>query len=97
VSEQFKRRVPLLARELDITGVTARRAQRFYGARSTTVHGGALRVTTLAPANRELGAMQRLLQRALRRAIEEPAFRSTFRSAPAVRAEWSVTYRSKSV
>jgi hypothetical protein len=96
-TEQFTRRVPLLARELGITGITARRARRFYRARSTSVHGGGMRVTTLAPANRELGAMQRLLQRALRRAIEEPAFRSRFRSAPTVRAAWPVTWRGQGV
>jgi hypothetical protein len=96
-AEQFMRRVPRLARELGIVGMTARRARRFYRARSSSVHGSGLHVSTLAPANRELAAMQHVLGSALRRAIEDHAFRSIFRSATTVRTEWPVTWRGRSV
>jgi hypothetical protein len=73
--------------------MTARRAERFYRARSASVHGGGLRVTTIAPANRELATMQHVLTRALARAIEDREFSLLFRSAPTVRATWPVSWR----
>jgi hypothetical protein len=85
---QFRRRVPALARALGIPGVTARRAQRFYNARSRAVHGLRVPVTVLTPATQELDAMQRLLMMALRRAIEDQEFRSSFKSGPAVSRRW---------
>jgi len=94
-TEQFKRRVPMLAQELVITGMTVRRAERFYRARSASVHGGGLCVTTIAPANRELAAMQHVLAGALARAIEDREFSLLFRSAPTVRATWPVTWRGR--
>jgi hypothetical protein len=57
-TRQFKRRVPRLARTVGIEGVTARRAKRFYNARSRAVHGLGVPVTMVTPATRELAAMQ---------------------------------------
>ena len=89
-TQQFKRRVPRLARAVGIRGVTARRAERFYNARSRAVHGLGVPVTMVTPATTELVAMQRLLATALRTAIEDPSFRRTLRSAPSVRHSYPV-------
>jgi hypothetical protein len=87
-TRQFKRRVPLLAQSLGVRGVTARRAEAFYNARSRAVHGLQIPVTTFTPATRELASMRSLLTLALRRSIEDRPFRSTFQSAPSVRAAY---------
>jgi hypothetical protein len=90
VSRQFRMRVPALARDVGIVGMTRRRARAFYKRRSRSVHGQpALRVDTFDPATRELAAMQRVLTAALRKAIEDRAFRATF-TGPKIEARWPV-------
>jgi hypothetical protein len=88
-SRQFRTRVPMLAREVGITGVTQQRARTFYGRRSHTVHGKPVRVDRMTPATRELALMQRLLTRTLRKTIEDPSFRATF-TGPRIKARWPV-------
>lgn len=84
---QFVTRVPALALAVGIAGVTRRRADAFYGRRSRSVHGGAVRLDTFNPATRELAAMQRLLTAALRKAIEDREFRALF-TGPKIEARW---------
>jgi hypothetical protein len=88
---QFVTRVPALARALGIAGMTRRRAKAFYGRRSRSVHGRHI-VTTFDPATRELAAMQRLLTAALRKAIEDREFRTTF-TGPKIEQRWPVPSR----
>jgi hypothetical protein len=57
---QFTTRVPALAREVGVAGITRRMADAFYARRSRSVHGRRVRVDTFAPATRDLAAMQRL-------------------------------------
>lgn len=88
-SRQFRVRVPALAREVGMAGVTQRRARTFYSRRSHTVHGKPLRVDRSTPATQELALMQRLLTRVLRQAIEDPSFRAMF-TGPRIKARWPV-------
>jgi hypothetical protein len=89
-SLQFRTRVPILAREVELAGVTQRTARLFYKRRSHTVHGQRIKVTTASAATRDLGLMQRLLTRVLRRAIEDRAFRASF-TGPKIKQRWPVS------
>jgi hypothetical protein len=88
-SRQFRTRVPALARELGLVGMTMRRAGAFYRRRSRSVHGQSLRLDAFDPATRELAAMQRLLTGVLRKAIEDPAFGSLL-TGPRIERRWRV-------
>lgn len=86
---QFVGRVPPLAREVGISGITKRRARAFYGRRSRSVHGRQLRLDTFDPAIRELAVMQRFLTKVLRKTIEDRAFRARF-TGPKIEKYWPV-------
>jgi hypothetical protein len=91
---QFATRVPALAREVGITGITRRKAEAFYGRRSRAVHGRPLRVDNFDPATRELADMQRILMAALRKAIEDRGFRAIF-TAPKIETRWPIVRRAR--
>ena len=88
-TEQFRTRVPALAREVSMTGITRRRVNDFYNRRSASVHGQPVRVTTFTTATRELAVMQRLLTKVLRKAIEDRDFRALFTRAK-IAARWPI-------
>lgn len=91
---QFATRVPALAREIGITGMTSRGAEAFYGRRSRSVHGRALRVDAFDSATRQLATMQRVLMTTLRKAIEDHEFRAIF-TAPRIEERWPVARRPR--
>lgn len=88
-SRQFRTRVPALAREVDVPGVTMAKARQFYRRRSQTVHGQRLKVSTATPATRDLALMQRLLTSVLRQAIEDRQFRAHF-TGPKIKVRWPI-------
>ncbi|HKH27273.1 MAG TPA: hypothetical protein VKA61_02935 [Sphingomicrobium sp.] len=85
---QFKSRVPAMARELGLTGITKHRAERFYGLRSRSVHGAPTLVRAGGGANLEVRAFETVVTTALRRAIEDPSFRRAFKTKTTVAERW---------
>jgi hypothetical protein len=106
VTRQITTRMPLLAKEVGVSGVTKRFCQRMYDDRSSPAHGQELK---LQPASRTGQAMrtsqiesaylakvarvQELLRAATRKGIEDPSFAATFADAKSIRAKWPVTRR----
>lgn len=102
-TRQFVERVPALARELGISGVTRRFCEQMYRWRSQASHGarvtmfaGAARSTAGAPVAPQLGTLRKvaLIQEVLRRAIGQmlldPRFRQIFDRPARIRARWPV-------
>lgn len=89
-TRQFRVRVPAMARELGLAGITKRRAERFYNFRSRSVHGSPTLVRAGGRANAEVRAFEVVLTQALRRAIEDPAFRRVFTTKTTVAERWPV-------
>jgi hypothetical protein len=102
-TQQFVHRVPQLAREVGIGGVTKRFCEQMYRWRSQAAHGarismfsgraGANMSNATAERRRTLkraALIQTVLRAAVRRAILDPGFRRTFHRAGVIRARWPV-------
>jgi hypothetical protein len=86
---QFNERCQALASELALDDVTDDVANRFYSARSESVHGS-LDGHDHDQLVADQAIMQRLARATLRRCIEDPAFRATFDSRDTVATKWPV-------
>jgi hypothetical protein len=107
VTKQITKRMPLLAADVAVAGISRSFARRMYADRSSPAHGQEL--VFLTPATRtgqatrtseidpdyiaKVASMQDLLRAATRKGIEEPAFAATFADVASVRARWPVTTR----
>ena len=102
-TKQFRQRVPEMARELGVSGLSRSMAGRLYKQRSIAAHGRRLRLISPRPdepepdysdreaqAIRELALLQDVLRAAVRTCIEDAAFATHFADEPAVRAQWPV-------
>lgn len=105
-TRQFVGRVPLLARELELVGVTKRLCEQVYRWRSQSVHGAPVsmlagREPESGPAGTarqrraldKLALLQLVLRTSLRRSILEPSFGRVFRTPARVRRSWPVAGR----
>lgn len=93
--QQFVIRASALAAELGLANIDSPFLDAAYTVRSEGVHGTRVPFHADPTAAERLGRLQRLLQLALRRAIEDAAFRSIFESAASVHSRWRVTTASK--
>lgn len=106
VTKQMTKRLPLLAAELGIGGVSGRFARRMYGDRSSPAHGQELVLPEASSTDQagqaaaidhgylaKLVLLQNVLRAATRRAIEDPAFAASFADAASIRARWPVYTR----
>jgi hypothetical protein len=106
VTKQITARMPLLAADVGVGGISRNFARTMYAARSAPAHGQEI---VLAPATRtsqatqpsitdsdylaKVARVQDLLRAGTRKGIEEPAFAATFADGEAIRARWPVTSR----
>jgi hypothetical protein len=106
VTKQITKRMPLLADDVGVAGVSKTFARRMYADRSSPAHGQEL---VLPPATRtgqatrtsdidpdylaKVARVQDLLRAATRKGIEDPAFAATFAGVASIRARWPVTTR----
>jgi len=91
---QFVQRCRGLAHELQIDGVTDDLTDRFYTARSQSVHGAALTGADDHPQMlSDLGVVLTLVRAALRHCIENAEFRATFDRDDYVRTRFPVSTR----
>jgi hypothetical protein len=106
VTKQITKRMPLLADDVGVAGVSRTFARAMYADRSSPAHGQEL---ALPPASRtgqatrtsdidpnylaKVARVQDLLRTATRRGIEDPAFAATFADVSSIRARWPVTSR----
>lgn len=104
---QFVQRVPMLARELGIHGVTKRFCEQIYRWRSQVSHGArtsmfssrAHDVTPEASGERRRKLdrallIQAVLRAAIRKAVLDPSFRRRFRRRGTIQARWPVRDRN---
>ena len=102
-TKQFNRRVPALALELGVAGLSRTKAERLYELRSDEAHGREIQLFTSRPetppevhdqrqqaAIADVALLQDTLRRAVRRAIEDADFRARFADEESVRAQWPV-------
>lgn len=102
-TKQFRQRVPAMASELGVSGVSRVMVGRLYDQRSNASHGRLLRLTSARPdeavpaysarqtrAIGELALIQDVLRAAVRSCIEAPSFAAHFADDEAVRAKWPV-------
>jgi hypothetical protein len=96
-TRQFVTRVPLLAQELGIAGVTRTFCSRMYEARSQGAHGGDIELFQSASrrpaALKMLALLQSVLRAAVLRAIRDASFRSVFEDDALIRNRWPVERR----
>jgi hypothetical protein len=85
---QFVERCRGLAADVQVAGVTDDLTDRFYTARSESVHGATLSDGDQPQMLADLAVMQLLVRTALRRCIEDPSFRANFNRDDAVQAKW---------
>ena len=98
VTKQFVTRVPALAGELGVTGVSGRFCRRMYEARSQGFHGAdidLLRASAQDESVRKVALLQAVLRAAVRRGIEDPAFRAVFADEESIRTRWPVLVRQR--
>ena len=97
VMKQFTTRVPALARELDIQGVSKTFCRKMYEARSQGAHGSDIDMFAAgadrAAAVAKVALLQEVLRRAVRRGIEDAQFRAVFDHDDSIRARWPVMVR----
>lgn len=106
VTKQMTTRMPLLASELGVAGVSKNFARKMYAYRSSPAHGQelelqpasatdqALRTSEIDPAYlTKVARVQDLLRAATRRGIEDPPFAAAFTDAESIRARWPATTR----
>ncbi len=86
---QFVKRSTAMAAEFGLTGFDEHFAHRAYTARSEAVHGSRVRFEDNSKAANELDLLETLLRCALRKAIEDEQFRSSF-TDEGVRQRWPV-------
>jgi hypothetical protein len=106
VTKQITKRMPLLADDVGVDGITKTFARKMYQARSAPAHGQEL---DLEPATRtgqattasavdpaylaKVARVQDLLRAATRKGIEEPSFAAVFEDASSIRSRWPVQTR----
>jgi len=106
VTKQITTRMPLLAAEVGVAGVTKTFARSMYGDRSSPAHGQEL---VLPPATRtaqttrtsdidpdylaKVARVQDLLRATTRKGVDDPSFATTFTNAGSIRTRWPVTTR----
>jgi hypothetical protein len=97
VIRQFTTRVPALARELGIEGVSKTFCRKIYDARSQGAHGSDIDMFAAGPRRQDaiekVALVQQVLRAAVRRGIEDPAFRAAFDDDDSIRARWPVLVR----
>lgn len=87
-TRQFTARVPALAADLNVDVVTSDLAERFYDARSASVHGRPVNIEFPSQESVDLTLVRSVLAKALRRTIEDSSFRQTFADTDAIRDRW---------
>jgi hypothetical protein len=91
VSAQFAQRVPQLADEVQVEGLTEERCRDIYNDRSALVHGTEVDLSGPVDLD-EFGqgflALQETLKRTLRKATENPDFGARFQTDEAIKAAW---------
>ncbi len=96
-TKQFVTRVPLLAQELGIAGVSRTFCSRIYKARSQGAHGGDIELFQSASrrpaALKMLALLQSVLRTAVLRTIMDTSFRSVFEDDALIRDRWPVERR----
>ena len=104
VVKQLTTRMPLVAGEVGVAGISRRYSRRMYDDRSHPAHGQELKLPAVtansqdddAPAAfdadyfAKVARLQDLLRAIVRRAISDPEFADVFRSDNAIRARWPV-------
>ena len=103
VARQFSERLPQIAADVHVEGVTEQLCQELYTARSQASHGAPIHllsaregeddVAPTGPPAEALAKVERLqavLRATIRRAIEDPDFAATFASEESIRARWPV-------
>ncbi len=106
VTKQITKRMPLLAADVGVAGISKTFARTMYADRSSPAHGENF---ALPPASRtgqatrtsdidsdylaKVARVQDLLRSATRKGIEDPAFAATFADTASIRARWPVTNR----
>ena len=106
VTKQIMTRLPLLAGDVGVTGVTKTFARKMYAARSAPAHGQELILPAATGTGQatessdidpayltKVARVQDLLRAATRKGIEDPTFASTFANTGAIRARWPVMTR----
>jgi hypothetical protein len=104
VRRQFHERVPRLAQEVGIDGITAPLAKEMYDARSRWAHGSHIALKRETPREpepddepdqsresdevRKVALFEQALRAVVRRCIENEGFASLFRDADSIRARW---------
>lgn len=98
VTKQFVTRVPALADEVGVPGVSRNFCRKMYEARSQGFHGAdidLLRASTQDETVRKVALLQAVLRAAVRRGIEDPTFRAVFVDAESISARWPVLTRQR--
>lgn len=103
VRRQLAQRLPRIADEVGVAGVTTELCNELYDARSQATHGGSIRLFSGRPGETDsvssgppaeavakVATLQSLLRAIVRAAIEDPAFAAAFESAETVRRRWPV-------
>lgn len=96
VTRQFVTRIPLLAEELGVAGVSKNFCKGMYAARSQAAHGEDIELFGRGPqseAAAKAAKLQTVLRSAVRRAIEDHEFRERFGDDARVRQHWPVVVR----
>lgn len=97
VTRQFVERLPQLATDFGVSGISKTLCRKLYDDRSRGVHAGRLPVTDGSGTEASIARMRRgreLLTVAERRLIEDRELRGRFDSDQAVREAWPVTVPS---
>lgn len=99
LTRQFVTRVPALADEVGVEGISKTFCRKMYEARSQGAHGDDIDLfkagADLDESVRKLARLQDVLRATLRRGIEDPTFRAVFENASSIRAHWTVTARHR--
>jgi hypothetical protein len=99
VTKQFVTRLPALAAELGIPGVSKSFCRKMYQARSQGAHGTDIDLFQHEARHeetiKEVARLQTVLRAAVRRGIEDPEFRARFEDEKGVRACWPVEARRR--
>jgi hypothetical protein len=98
-TQQFIQRVPAVAAEVG-TAITEAQCKVLYSDRSALVHGGHVDLSKphrLTAFENGFAALVETLRGAVRRALEDPAFSSTFLNDSSITARWPVTVQRPGV
>jgi hypothetical protein len=107
VARQFRERLPQMAGDVGVEGITGLLCRELYNARSEPSHGASVKLLsprkgegetapTRPPAEAlaKVKQLQDLLRATIRKAHEEPDFAATFESVESIRAGWPVVITS---